>query len=74
MATYSSILAWRISGTEKPGGLRSIESQSQTRLKQLSTHAHTSSERPSLTTLYEIAVYTPPHPLSPHLLYFPLYF
>ena len=48
--------------------------KSQTRLKQLSTRAHTLSERPPLATLYEIAVYTPPHLLSPHLLYFSLYF
>ena len=27
MATLSSILAWRIPWTEKPGGLQSIESQ-----------------------------------------------
>ena len=27
MATYSSILAWRIPGTEEPGGLQSMESQ-----------------------------------------------
>ena len=27
MATYSSILAWRISWTEGPGGLQSMESQ-----------------------------------------------
>ena len=27
MATYSSILAWRISWTEEPGGLQSMESQ-----------------------------------------------
>ena len=27
MATYSSILAWKISWTEEPGGLQSIESQ-----------------------------------------------
>ena len=25
MATHSSILAWRISGTEEPGGLQSVE-------------------------------------------------
>ena len=30
MAAHSSILAWRISWTEKPGGLQFIESQSQT--------------------------------------------
>ena len=27
MATHSSILAWRIPGTEEPGGLQSIRSQ-----------------------------------------------
>ena len=32
MATYSSILAWRIPRTEEPGGLQSMVSQSQTRL------------------------------------------
>ena len=37
MATHSSILAWRISRTEEPGGLQSMGSQSQTQLKQLST-------------------------------------
>ena len=37
MATHSSVLAWRISGTEEPGGLLSMGSQSQTRLKRLSS-------------------------------------
>ena len=38
MATHSSILAWRIPGTGEPGGLPSMGvSQSQTRLKQLSS-------------------------------------
>ena len=32
MATHSSILPWRISWTEEPGGLWSIGLQSQTRL------------------------------------------
>ena len=27
MATHTSILAWRVPWTEKPGGLQSIESQ-----------------------------------------------
>ena len=27
MATYSSILAWRITWTEEPGGLQSMQSQ-----------------------------------------------
>ena len=39
MATHSSTLAWRIPWTEEPCGLESIGSQSQTQLKQLSTHA-----------------------------------
>ena len=33
MATHSSVVAWRIPGTGKPGGLLSMGSQSQTRLK-----------------------------------------
>ena len=41
MATYSSILAWRIPCTEEPGGLWSIGLQkSRTRLKRLSTSQH----------------------------------
>ena len=40
MATHSSILAWEIPWTEKPGRLQSMGSQSQTRLKRLSTHLH----------------------------------
>ena len=32
MATHSSILAWKIPWMEKPGGLQSMGSQSQTRL------------------------------------------
>ena len=30
MATHSSVLAWRIPGTEEPGGLPSMGSHSQT--------------------------------------------
>ena len=58
MATHTSVLAWRIPGTGEPGGLPSIGSQSQTRLKRLSsssryeicihigihTHTHTHTE------------------------------
>ena len=40
MATYSSILVWRILWTEEPGGLLSIGLHSQTWLKQLSIHTH----------------------------------
>ena len=38
MATHSSIVAWRIPWTEESGRLQSMGLQSQTRLKQLSTH------------------------------------
>ena len=39
MATHSSILAWKIPGTEEPGGWCTVHgvAKSQTRLKQLST-------------------------------------
>ena len=36
---YSSVFAWRILWTEEPGELQSMGSQSQKRLKHLSTHA-----------------------------------
>ena len=39
MATHSSILAWKIPWTEKPGRLQSMGSQSQTRLSD--THLDT---------------------------------
>ena len=40
MATHSSILAWRIPGTEEPGGLPSMGSaQNRTRLKRLSSRS-----------------------------------
>ena len=41
---HSSILTWRIPGTEKPGGLQSMGSQSQTRLKRLSNSSNISIE------------------------------
>ena len=37
MATYSSILAWRIPRTEEPDGLQSMGSDT---TEQLSTHTH----------------------------------
>ena len=40
LAVHSTILAWRIPSTEDPGKLQSIESHSQTQLKQLSTWCH----------------------------------
>ena len=40
MATHSSIFAWTIPWTEEPGGLQSIELQSQIWAKWLSMHTH----------------------------------
>ena len=37
MATHSSVLAWRIPRTEEPGGLRSLESQCRTQLRDWQT-------------------------------------
>ena len=37
MATHSSVLAWRIPEMGEPGGLPSMELQSRTRLKRLSS-------------------------------------
>ena len=37
MATYPTVLAWRISGMGEPGGLPSTGLQSQTQLKRLSS-------------------------------------
>ena len=42
MITCSSILAWEISWTEGPGGLQSMELQSQTQLSE-TAHTRTSS-------------------------------
>ena len=43
MATHSSVLAWRIPGTGKSGGLRSMGShRNQTRLKRLSSSSSSS--------------------------------
>ena len=39
MATHSSILAWRIPGTEEPGGLQSIESQRHATEETAHTHS-----------------------------------
>ena len=40
-ATYYSILVWKIPGTEEPGKLQPLGSESQTRLKRLSTQDST---------------------------------
>ena len=43
MATHSSILAWRIPGTEEPGGLQPIGCKESDTTEQL-THTHTQSD------------------------------
>ena len=45
MATHSNVLAWRIPGTAEPGGLPSLQLQSRTQLKRLSSSS--SSRAPS---------------------------
>ena len=40
MATYSSVLAWRIPGTGEPSGLPSMGSHSRTWLKRLSSSSN----------------------------------
>ena len=56
MATQSSILAWRIPWTEKPGGLQSMGSQSQTWLSDqhfhVSLHSHPTGRVSHLITHY----------------------
>ena len=52
MATYSSILAWRIPWTEEPGGSISHRvKKNQTQLKRLSTHAPEKAMAPHSSTL-----------------------
>ena len=48
MATHSSILAWEIPGTEKPGGLQSMGSQSWTRLSDLNDKKYDETKLPFL--------------------------
>ena len=45
MEIHSSMVAWKISWTEEPGGLQSVGSQSRSRLKQLSTAQHIDMKR-----------------------------
>ena len=59
MAAHSSVLAWRIPGTGEPGGLPSLGSQSQTRLKRLSSSS-SSSMYVSYTRTYTCAYYYRP--------------
>ena len=44
MATHSSILAWRISWTEEPGGLQSMGSQELDTTERLHHHHHSMDE------------------------------
>ena len=56
MATHSSVLAWRIPGTGKPGGLPSLGSHRVTRLKRLSS----SSDSESLSSSPKYSFPLPP--------------
>ena len=40
MATHSSILAWRITGTEETGGLQSMGSQGSDMTEETKAHTH----------------------------------
>ena len=54
MATHSSVLAWKIPGTEEPGGMQSMGSQSQTQLsnKHFMHHFNLSSYSLSIIKYY----------------------
>ena len=52
MATYSSVLAWRIPGMGEPGGLPSMGSQSRTRLTRLSNSNSNRSSRIHFPKIY----------------------
>ena len=41
MATHSSILAWRISWTEEPGGLHTVHGVAESVMTEQLTHTHT---------------------------------
>ena len=58
MAAHSSILAWRIPGTEEPGGLPGV-AQSQTRLKQQQQLSASKMAISDLHLLVFTAMFTP---------------
>ena len=58
MATHSSILAWRISPTEEPGGLQSMGPQSQTRLS-------TAQQQQTLVRALSLLTHLLPSPYQP---------
>ena len=68
MATHSSILAWRIPGTEEPGGLQSMALQSGTRLSgsHSLTHSLAHSLTHSLTHSLRPFIFQCPHGRHPH--------
>ena len=68
MATHSSVLAWRIPGTAKPGGLRSMGSQSRTGLTRLSSSSRESKGIPSCPTLCNLIDGSPPGSPIPGIL------
>ena len=63
VATHSSILALEIPWTEEPGGLHCMGSQSQTRLKWLSTHERCISQTWAHPILYTVKTWLSGTPL-----------
>ena len=58
MGTHSSILAWTISWTEKPGGLQSMGSQRVGHDRVTNTHCRFASMRSNLPPIYTSIVHT----------------
>ena len=63
MATHSSILAWRIPGTEEPVGLPAVYgvAQSRTRLKRLSSSSSSKQMNRVLKYVHQSSQLTPNH-------------
>ena len=62
MATHSSILAWRISWMEGPGGLQSMGLQRVGHACATSTHTHTHTHTHTLTSRLGFMPVSPLHP------------
>ena len=60
MATHSSTLAWTIPWTEEPGGLRSMGSQSQTRLNAFTFTFHLHALEKEMAAHSSVLVWTIP--------------
>ena len=54
MLTHSSILAWRIPGTQEPGGLQPIGSQKESDTSEATYHTQHPNQSPNATLLVGI--------------------